>query len=178
MPPKVLKPVLVLVSLLLSPGPLLAAQEPKAAREPNPVSKEAQGAPSEARVAKPAPKDPAATGKAKPSSKKLAPPPPPPNYILGEEPTPGKAVARPPRPKLVDKKKKEKIPYSQRLNLNAATREELKKLPGVTDEYATKILAARPYTSKTELVLKKVIPTTVYFLIKDQVGAGPVVAKP
>ncbi len=178
MTPKVLKPVLVLAALFLSPGPLLTAQEPKAAPDPKPVSKEAQRAPSEAKATRPTPKEPAAAGKAKPSSKKPAPAPLPPNYILGEEPAPGKAVARPPRPKLVDKKKKEKIPYNQRLNLNAATREELKRLPGVTDEYATKILAARPYTSKTELVLKEIIPTTVYFLIKDQVGAGPVVAKP
>jgi len=174
MTPKVLKPVLVMVALLLGAGPL-RAQEPKATPpEPKPASKEAQALPAAAKpTAKPEAKGSASpTGKAKAPAKKPVPPPRPPNYMVGEEPAPGKPVPRPPRPKLVDKKKKEKIPYNRRLNLNAATREELKKLPGVTDEYATKILAARPYTSKTELVLKDIIPTTVYFLIKDQVAAG------
>jgi len=178
MTPKVLKPVLVMVALLLGAGPL-RAQEPQAApQDPKPASKEAPAAKATAKPTKPESKGSAATGKAKAPAKKPVPPPRPPNYMVGEEPAPGQPVPRPPRPKLVNKKKKEKIPYSQRLNLNAATREELKKLPGVTDEYAAKILAGRPYTSKMELVLREVIPTTVYYLIKDQVGAGPVAAKP
>jgi DNA uptake protein ComE-like DNA-binding protein len=164
-----LHPILLLAGLALMARPALKAQEAK----PAPTETKATPKALPMKDAK-APEAPAKAGKT--SAKKKAAPSPP-NYNLGEEP-PAKFVPRPPKPKLGVKKKTVKIPASQVLNLNAASREELKQLPGVTDEYADKIIAGRPYGSKTGLLLNNVIPSTVYYLIKDRVGAGPATPKP
>jgi len=58
------------------------------------------------------------------------------------------------------------------VNLNAATREELKRLPGGSDEEAARIIAGRPYGSKAFLVTNKVISEGRYFEIKSLVVAG------
>ena len=42
-------------------------------------------------------------------------------------------------------------------DLNSAAKEDLMKLPGVDDATADKIIASRPYTSKSELVKKNVL---------------------
>lgn len=57
------------------------------------------------------------------------------------------------------------------VDLNSATEEQLKKIPGIGDEYAKKIIAGRPYAKKDQLKTKKVIPATVYDKIKDNVIA-------
>lgn len=57
------------------------------------------------------------------------------------------------------------------LNLNTATPDQLKSLAGIGDAYADKIVKARPYTRKDELVQKKVIPQATYDKIKDKVVA-------
>lgn len=81
-------------------------------------------------------------------------------------------VPKPIRRKPVPPKKAKKIPYEKRTNLNRASLAELKKLPGMTDEYAQKIIAGRRYRVKTELLSRQVIPTTIYYAIKDRVTAG------
>jgi competence protein ComEA len=48
------------------------------------------------------------------------------------------------------------------LDLNSATKAELMKLPGVGDAIADKIIAGRPWKSKYDLVLKKVVTRNVY----------------
>jgi len=58
------------------------------------------------------------------------------------------------------------------VNLNAASREELKGLPGGSDEEAARIIAGRPYGSKALLVTNKVISEGRYFEIKSLVVAG------
>ncbi len=64
------------------------------------------------------------------------------------------------------------------VDLNSATPEQLQELPGITDEYAHKIVDGRPYARKTDLVKKKVISQSVYDQIVDKVIAKRSTRKP
>ena len=60
---------------------------------------------------------------------------------------------------------------AEKLDINTATEDQLKELPGIGDAYAKKIVANRPYKAKDELVEKKVIPKATYQKIKDRIVA-------
>ena len=92
---------------------------------------------------------------------------------LAEEPQPQKAkpTAAADQPKPAAKKSKPAAPKVEPVDINSASKEELKKLPGIGDAEADKIIAGRPYLSKAHLQTHNIVSPGIYQAISPLVVA-------
>lgn len=82
---------------------------------------------------------------------------------------PAKSEAKPAAKPATDAKKD--MGKHEPIDINSASADELKSVPGIGDAYAKKIIDNRPYKGKDELVSKNVIPQATYNKIKGQIIA-------
>ena len=57
------------------------------------------------------------------------------------------------------------------VDINSASKAQLKKIPGINDAVAAKIIAGRPYLSKAHLVTRNILSGAHYAQIKDLIIA-------
>jgi competence protein ComEA len=60
---------------------------------------------------------------------------------------------------------------ARQVDINSATADQLRAVPGIGSVYAKRIIASRPYSSKDQLVSKGVLPQGVYDKVKGYLVA-------
>ncbi|MEG9435630.1 helix-hairpin-helix domain-containing protein [Edaphobacter sp. HDX4] len=63
---------------------------------------------------------------------------------------------------------------TEKVDINTATADQLKAVPGIGDAYAKRIIDGRPYTAKNQLASRGILPQGVYDKIKDQIIANKI----
>lgn len=92
--------------------------------------------------------------------------------VATEKKVPAKPAAEAAKP-VPPEKKAEAAPAAKQepVDINTATEDQLKTIPGVGEAYSKKIISGRPYAKKDQLKTKKIIPDDVYEKIKDRIIA-------
>ena len=57
------------------------------------------------------------------------------------------------------------------LDINTATAQQLKSLPGFGDAYVRRVIAGRPYKAKNQLVTRGVLPASAYARVASRIVA-------
>ena len=60
-------------------------------------------------------------------------------------------------------------PVAQAVNINTATTEDLRKLPGITTQRANAIVRARPYNKVDDLVQRRILKASTFERIKPYI---------
>jgi DNA uptake protein ComE-like DNA-binding protein len=60
---------------------------------------------------------------------------------------------------------------TDKIDINTATPDQLKAIPGIGDAYSKRIVDGRPYTAKNQLISRGILPQGVYDKVKDQIVA-------
>ena len=83
---------------------------------------------------------------------------------------PGEAAST---PKAAEKGAKASKPITpdNPVDINSASKAQLKRIPGINDALADKIIAGRPYLSKAHLVTRNILSGVHYAQIKDLIIA-------
>ena len=63
------------------------------------------------------------------------------------------------------------VPQAAVVDINSASRQELKKLPGIGNAEADRIIAGRPYLTKAHLQTREIVSPLVYQGLRDLVVA-------
>jgi DNA uptake protein ComE-like DNA-binding protein len=63
-------------------------------------------------------------------------------------------------------------PYWE-LDINTADTHRLKRLNGIGERYAKKLIEGRPYRDREDLLVRNILPLKIYARIRERLYAGP-----
>jgi competence protein ComEA len=79
--------------------------------------------------------------------------------------------AAPAKPPIISEKKAAPDTKDELLDINSATEDQLKALPGIGEADSKKIIAGRPYAKRDQLKSKKIVTPAIFEKINDLIIA-------